>query len=260
MRLLQHTRLEARRCRWILLPDQYQLLITDQLPLPWDEMAQAMRWKVKDLLEYPLEDVVLDLFPIPPFGTKKQQKKAGVVVARKSWIETMLTYFEEAFLLVETIDVADLALCHIIEYCAKTPTVALLHIEPQMGKLLIWHEGNVYLIRQLAWHHRIGNAQDTQLLLETLLEELQRSFHYCEAELKLGPIRQLLLTPNENAEVTVNFLRQHLSVPVIYPDFNDIFHSKASLPTSVQQELLYSMGGVFPLLEKQPVKAYATED
>jgi hypothetical protein len=55
-------------CRVVLAPGQYQLLLMDALEVPEEEMAKAIRWRLKGLVEYPINDIALDVFIVPPHG------------------------------------------------------------------------------------------------------------------------------------------------------------------------------------------------
>jgi len=62
-------------CSWVLTPDKYQYLQMEELPVTPAEFQAAIRWKVKDLIPFPIEDAVIDSFPVP---------SANIITAKKA--------------------------------------------------------------------------------------------------------------------------------------------------------------------------------
>src|SRR3989338_10953668 len=52
-------------CAWVLSPEQYQLFIVDKPALPDAEIAQALRWQIKDLISYSPQDAAVQYVTIP---------------------------------------------------------------------------------------------------------------------------------------------------------------------------------------------------
>src|SRR5918996_2259332 len=64
-RLARQFRLERYRCTTLLPRDDYQLHQVDAPNVPAAEMKAAVRWRVKDLIDYPLETATVDVLDIP---------------------------------------------------------------------------------------------------------------------------------------------------------------------------------------------------
>src|SRR5690348_12854935 len=58
--VVQKRGLKGVRTTWVLRPDQYQLLQTEALPVAPSEFQAAIRFKIKGLIHFPMQDAVID--------------------------------------------------------------------------------------------------------------------------------------------------------------------------------------------------------
>src|SRR5450756_1442903 len=56
----QEYELGRYRCATLLHPAEYQLLMVDAPNVPREELKAAIRWRVKDLLDYHIDDATMD--------------------------------------------------------------------------------------------------------------------------------------------------------------------------------------------------------
>ena len=54
--------LKRRSCIVVLDESSYNLIQMDAPPVQDDELVAALRWSVKDLIDYPIDDAVIDVF------------------------------------------------------------------------------------------------------------------------------------------------------------------------------------------------------
>ena len=85
--------------RLVFEHSQYQLLMTDALDVERAELANALKWKVKDLLEYRVNDVLVDAFLVPPHGNANNLKKAFVAASSLSEVKRLQVIFKQHFFL-----------------------------------------------------------------------------------------------------------------------------------------------------------------
>src|SRR5262245_55911426 len=59
--------LRAERYRWtnLLSLSEYQLLSVDAPNVPPDELKTAIRWRLKDMLDYHVDDATIDVLDVP---------------------------------------------------------------------------------------------------------------------------------------------------------------------------------------------------
>jgi|GEM_PF-5720049 len=244
--LVDAHQIEGRPCRLVLSPQQYQLIMTDAPNVLEHEMKLALRWKVKELLDYPLDNAALDLFHVPPYGLNRQNKKVFAVAAQITWLREMAEIFQEAFLPIQVIDIADLAIRNIMTFYAQgkytETSTAFLSLDKTSGKLIIMNNENIYLIRQLPVNRLPGTAEESAFS-QAVLAEIQRSFNYCQDELRIDPPKQLLFSPGmASFKYLEEYLHNQLHIDLNVIDFNQILLTTRPLEKEFQQNGLYALG------------------
>jgi MSHA biogenesis protein MshI len=49
-------------CIGVMTPNSYQLLLVEAPPVPDAELRSAVRWKVQDLIDFHIDDAIVDVF------------------------------------------------------------------------------------------------------------------------------------------------------------------------------------------------------
>ena len=86
----QH-QLSSTPCHFVLNPDEYQFLQVEKPQVDKQELQAALRWHIKDLIDYHIDDVVLDYLALPLDGLSLQ-----VVATRKSVIQKIVSIYYPA--------------------------------------------------------------------------------------------------------------------------------------------------------------------
>lgn len=178
----------------VLPPERYQILQLDKPVLPESEINQALPWLIKDLLNWPLDDVVLDYLD----DVASVQRKISVVVSQKSYlwpICKMLQYRQHDLLSI----VPDEWLALHLLPRQVTPLLLLAQSGQQDLMVQIIRDGQLYVSRKLRGFNRITEyslAELTAGILDSLLLEVQRSMDYFEAQLRQAPVRDIRILLN----------------------------------------------------------------
>jgi MSHA biogenesis protein MshI len=173
-------------CHLVLPPAEYNLLLGEAPKVPAEELAEALRWRVKDLITFPVAEAVIDAFLLPEDSARGNNRMAYAVVTQRKHIEALVTQARAAQLSLKVIDIAELALRNLAEACCDTQRgVALVKLGQGGGSLQILRNGNLYLSRQFALAYNAGLLDD--LPAEALVLELQRSLDYFERQLRQSP-------------------------------------------------------------------------
>jgi len=182
----------------ILSPSDYQLVQLDLAELPQDEKREAARWQIRDLLEFPVEEAVIDVFQVTPFGGDRRPTEFAVA-AKRSMLKHYIELAGQAELVPVAIDIAEFALRNIAElFQGDERGTAILYLEEQGGMLTIVREGVQYVTRYLGVGMKDLRAgrEDAELLqrqLEAIVLEVQRTFDYCESGFQLPLVSRLLV-------------------------------------------------------------------
>jgi MSHA biogenesis protein MshI len=199
-RLRKELKLDQYRCTTLLAPEQYQLHQIDAPNVPPAEMKTAVRWRVKDVIEYPLEAATIDAIDIPPDGDASAQgRQVYAVTARTRSIESCVQPFKEAHLDLAAIDIPDLAQRNVAALFEPAQGgVAMLGFYPHDAILTFTRGGELYLSRRIDISlAQLMSADEQQRKdhFERIAVALQRSFDHFERQYPHVPLTKLLLGP-----------------------------------------------------------------
>ena len=200
----------------VVLPvGNYNLLLVEAPKVPSEEMAEAMRWKIKDMLPYPLEEALIELFHLPA-GSTKGRTMVYVVAARLSDIQDVIDLIKQADLNLNSIDIQELALRNLVESQMDTAQgVGLVYLEQGRGVLILIQAGDVYLSRKFDVPYNAGLFDE--LPEDQLVLELQRSLDYYERQMGQRPPQKIVLCG------------ENISSDKITASLNDAFAAQVSV-------------------------------
>ena len=91
----------------LLGQESYQTMMVEAPSVPDDEIKSAIRWKVKDLLNFHVDDAVLDHLPVPGGGGRPAS--LYVVAAQAGAIRALAQPYQDAGLQLDVIDIRETA-------------------------------------------------------------------------------------------------------------------------------------------------------
>lgn len=212
-------------CSALLPVGDYQLLVVDAPEVPAEEIAAAIRWRIKDLLDFHIDDAVIDIFDAPPTGPAST-KQVYVVVARADTVRQRIDSLEEAGIKLEIIDIPELAMRNI---AARLPEDEAGLVSLYFGKdrclITITHNAELYLTRSIdiGYLELQEQAASPQSLCNRLALEIQRSMDYYEHNYHQAAVKAVAILP---VPVTLfglsDALQQTLGVSTRMIGVNDI--------------------------------------
>lgn len=172
----------------------------DRPEVPAEELRQALRWRLKDLIDYSPADAVIDVFEAPP-ARQKRIEPVQVVAARASRLKPMVASINATGLDLQRIDIAEFALRNLLSRAlGSLETTALLHLRPQRGTLQICRDDKFYFARALdqgldalsytAGGGTFGGLADVD---DRIALEAQRTMDYYDSHFGHGPVKKLLV-------------------------------------------------------------------
>jgi MSHA biogenesis protein MshI len=232
-RLKQKFGLQRFRCTTLMPSGEYRFLVLESPQVPAEELREAVRWRLGELLDYPPDAAIIDTLPIAiDLEGKTHPTSLHVVAAERRNVEVLAQQFRRAEIPLDCIDVAELALRNL----------ALLFAEPGMGVALAWFDrkgsgitfvagGELCIVRHLdpTSDEAVAAlaAQDSRRL-ERVELGLQRSIDHFERNFSAVPISRILLAPFEGAAAMAEYLSGHLSLPVQLADFERVLDLSAT--------------------------------
>lgn len=182
-----------------LQPAAYSLVQLEAPDLADDELREAMRWRVKDLIDFPVEEAVVDVFRLPASRRPGAPELLYVVVARASAVDALATLLQGAGLEILAIDIVEMAIRNLcLHHDHPDRPRAYLYLQPGQSVIEIADGPQVYLSRRILQDYDAG--ADAELLhaqMENLALEVQRSLDYFESQYALGPAGRLSVIVRE---------------------------------------------------------------
>ncbi len=246
--LVKEYQLIGTKCIWMLQPEEYLLFTMEELPVSAEEFQAAIRWKIKKLLPYSVDDAVIDSFAVPVPLITNPKKNITVVVSQSSHLNPVATQLNNAGLNLNSIDIPELGLRNIMSlYETKDSSTALVYLRDKNSLLLISRENEFYLSRRLDLDLKgLLNATEDSLSdnLDRLALQLQRSFDYYHSQWRRPiPDKLLIVSPQAMSATTQTQLGERLSIAVIEVDLNDKLICKNKLTFEQQCNALPVIGG-----------------
>lgn len=206
--------LQKAPCNFVIANGQYQLLLGEAPKVPPEELAEALRWRVKDLIQFPVADAIIDAFLLPEDSARGTSRMAYAVVAQRNNVAQLVANAKAANAELNAIDIPELALRNLAQTCCDTKRgVALVKLSQGGGSLQIIRDGNLYLSRQFSLAYNGGLLDD--LPGDALVLELQRSLDYFERQLRQSPPSHVFLCgENVTADKLTPEIRNGLAVTI----------------------------------------------
>ncbi len=184
----------------VLAPGEYHLLQIEAPPVAATEMRQAAAWRVRELIDFPIDQAVIDTFD-PPEAVQRGNRRVNVVVAHRAVIAERIDQIDTAGLSVEGIDVAELAQGQISERLPDDDGHALLALDEADGLITFYRAREQYLARTLD-NGRATLAHDSSgSVAEAVLLEVQRSLDYFESTLAQSGLSTLYVFPGDEGVI-----------------------------------------------------------
>lgn len=187
----------------LVLPmDQYQVFQMERPDgVEESELGDALKWKLKDFLDFSPTDSVSDVFPFPEDASRGRGALVNVVAARKSLVSELVALVGASDLRLDRIDIAELALRNLASVLDEGRRgIALVHIRERYGQMVVCRDDTLYLSRRLdvsAADLRDVSRQDNAV--QTLALEMQRSLDYYESQLGQVPPAVIRLVARDSA-------------------------------------------------------------
>jgi MSHA biogenesis protein MshI len=207
-------------CSLLLGANDYQMLVVESPNVPPDELKTAIRWRLKDMLDFHVEDATVDVLDIPlEKGAPVRNHSMYAVVARNQLIQQRQSLFEEAKIPLAAIDIPDMAQRN-LSVLAEQPGrgQAMLAFDETGGLLTVTYAGELYLSRRIdipLSQLQQSDGGQRGAVYERVILELQRSLDHFERQYHFIGIANLLLAPmGESGADLHEYLSANLYLPV----------------------------------------------
>ncbi len=201
----------------LLEPADYQILQIDAPPVEAAERNAAVRWQMKDLIDFPPDDAALDCMTVPGEQSATSPQRLLSVVSRKAVVGAWMQHWHDAKLSLSAIDIAEMAFRNIAVLTSGEQAVAFLHVGWDTTNLIIVWQESLCTFRQL----NIGGAQllnldddERRMLFERFALEIQRTTDAFGRQFSTANLGRVLLSSVVNAPDVASALNEQIDLSV----------------------------------------------
>jgi len=266
--------LDAADCTSLMDADHSSLQLVEAPEVDATELKAAVRWRIKDLINFHVDDAVIDVFDVE--GQRGRTKMMYVVVARIATVQEHINLLEHSHVNLGVIDIAELAQRNIAALLPEDRSgLALLHLTPRGGLLTLTRQGSLFLARNLEFgtdqlaaelpatgtSHEEGEftldvaddelGQGLSRLFDSIVLEIQRSLDYFESHFGMPPVSGLVLAPlTQPIPGLLGYLGSNLGLPVRMLDLNTVLDCEQTLSDELQGRCLPAIGAALRVEER----------
>jgi len=215
------------RCTTVLGGGDYQFMSVEAPNVPRAELKTAMRWKLKDILDFPIDDATYDVLDIPvdPNAAVRPQQSIFAIAARNSVIQARQKLFTQSKIRLRTIDIPEMAQRNVSSMLEPDGRgIAMLSFNEDGGLLTVSWRGELYLSRRIdvtLAQLLDPDADRRNQSFDKITLELQRSLDNFERQFSFISVAKLVLAPS-GAEGLQDYLASNLYTRVETLDLRQV--------------------------------------
>lgn len=219
-KLAKELQASRHQCSTLLGTGEYQLLSVDAPNVPPDELKTAIRWRLKDMLDFHVDDATIDVLDIPmDKNAAGRSHSMFVVAARNQLIEQRQSLFADAKIPLSVIDIPEMAQRNFSALLEPEGRgVGLLSFDAEGGLLTVTFSGELYLSRRIdvsLTQLEQPDAEQRNACYDRITLELQRSLDHFDRQYHFITVSKLVVAPlGSAANGLQDYLTSNLYVPV----------------------------------------------
>jgi MSHA biogenesis protein MshI len=197
----------------------YRIHMVEAPSVPASELKAAMKWRLKEIIDFPVEEAGYDILDLPADRRgAAQAHNVYAIAAKKEVLKGYVERFDKAGLSLSVIDIPETAQRNIAAlYEEEHRAVALLYLDDADGLLTVSSGGELYLARRLdisldQIRKTEGDARYD--LFNRILLELQRTLDNFERQFSFVVIGKLMLGPEPEDTGLLDYLVANLGIKV----------------------------------------------
>lgn len=233
----------------------YSLLLVEAPDVPATELRAAIRWRVKDLIDFHIDDATIDVFEVPDQRVSGGNSMMYAVVARSALVKQRIDLLTQAGLNLEVIDIPELALRNLVALLPEDVAgVAVLYLGPDHGLITVNRQATLYLSRRVdIGNEDLGDDIDSAgPRLDRIVVEIQRSLDYYESHFSQPAITNVVIAPLPRYITGIEeYLARQLGISVRSLDINTLIDAEEPLDMALQARCLMAIGAALREESKQ---------
>jgi len=237
--------LKRCRCTTVLDQNEYTLLLTEAPEVPAEELRAAIRWRIKDLIDFHINDATLDVFDLPGEKAAGRVRSMYAVAARSAAIQRRVDMLDAAGINLDIIDIPEMAQRNLAALLPEdVKGVVLLSFTPGGGLITITKQSEIYLNRNIdIGLDAMTETMDANSLFDRIVLEVQRSLDYFDSHFRQAPIGHLALAPMpKEIPGLADYLKANLNADVLTMDLTKLLDCEVEVTPALQSVCLAALG------------------
>ena len=223
LRLCKARQLQSYACTTLMGMGDYNITQLDAPPVPREERKEALRWSLKEIVNYPVETACIDVLDIPSAGLPAGRSVGVLAVsAAEPAVRARVAPFEAAKIGLEAVDIPELAQRNVAALLEDANRgLAFLRIDEVGMMLTLTFHGELVAVRRGEMNSLQLNEADAEARArsrERLVLELQRSLDNFDRQYSHIPVSKVVLASYPPVENLADELRENIYVPVLDMD------------------------------------------
>ena len=198
----------------LLRHGQYQLLQTESPSVTREEQREAVRWRIKEQVEFPIETAVVDVLDIPaPSAGSGRAQQIFVVAAGSAQVVPRIHLFQDAKVPLNAIDIPELAQRNVAAlFEEENRGLAMLAFNDEGGLLTFTYHGALLASRFIDIKRDALAAADKGEggLFNRVLLEVQRSLDNFERANSFTSLSRVLVAALPGNNGFIDYMKENL--------------------------------------------------
>lgn len=231
-------------CHMVLVTGDYRRVNIEAPGVTDEEMNEAIRWKINDLIDLPADKATIDFYSMPESTRANNPRMLEVIVSPNELILELANKSKQAGLQLKVIDIQETVLRNLAVLLPENKRgVAILYLQESSGIIIIQKDGVIFLSRNLDIGYRelglgsVNAGEDSRNTIEqnNLALEIQRSLDYVESYYGIPPISGLAVVPlAQNTQDLLNILNNNHGITARIMDLTAIVDCNILLDDATQ--------------------------
>ncbi len=228
--------------------EAYKILLVDAPDVPAHELRSALRWTIKDRIDFHVDDALIDVFELPGDGHAREARGSlYCIAARTEIIRGLIDRVRDTSAQLAVIDIPEMCIRNLAALADEDQLgLVSVHLEAERGLVIVTRQHTLYLARRLEFGRAALAANPGQI--EQLALEIQRSIDYCDRHFHLAIPKTILILPSgmENAPLAQE-LNRYTGLEVRSFDLNDYLDGERRLEAAEQAHGFLAVGAALRL-------------
>ena len=226
-RLRVARQLKSYACTTLMADGDYSVTLLDAPAVPPEERKEALRWALKEVVNYPVDVACIDVLDIPSAGLPPGRASGVLVVsAADAAVRARVAAFEAAKIPLAAVDIPELAQRNIAALLEDDNRgLAFLRIDERGMMLTLTFHGELIAVRRGEMNTQqlaSGDPEACARVRERLLLELQRSLDNLDRQYSHISISKVVLACYPQVDNLLAELAGSTYVPVLEMDLSAV--------------------------------------